>query len=87
MTYINTTDQIAAANFSQYKVVYIPSAYENLSNDIVNGINDEQARLVSSGLLKLSDLRVAFPTIDVLLPTLNPPLPSLAERGAGQPLG
>lgn len=42
VTYITSTTDIAAANFSRYKVLYVPSAYINNGGVTVNGIKDVQ---------------------------------------------
>jgi len=42
ITYMTNVSDILRVNFSKYKVLYIPSAFQNLDGIIVNGINETQ---------------------------------------------
>ena len=56
VTYITNTAAIAAVNFSQYKVLYIPSAYVNNGGVTVNGINDAQVGCVAPTITAIDTL-------------------------------
>ena len=48
VTYMTSTTQLASVNFSQYKVLYIPSALVNNGGVTVNGINDAQNNVLAA---------------------------------------